>query len=150
MQTLKKWLFAALSALQAVVFAAPFVLNYFGSHRMGAHRHLKVRADQYFGGILNNRNLTIAAVVVSVLLGLLIWYLVMQKRAPREKLLRVTWFELGLTAALLALLVIPPARTILIYPWMLLCLAVLWLLQLAKILLLQRRSRTNDDPSKQN
>lgn len=144
MQPLKRRLVFALSALQVVIFGLPFVLNYYGSHRMGAHRHLKVRADQYFSGILCNRNLTIAAVIVSVLLVLLIWYLVSQKQSLRRNRLRATWVGLGLTVVLLALLVIPSARAILIYPWLLLCAVMLWLFQLAKMWLVNDHIRKNE------
>ncbi len=144
MHPLKKWLIVVLSALQAVVFAVPLVLSYYGSHRMGAHRHLKVRADQYFSGILSHRNLAIASLVVSVLLALLIWYLVSHKRAPQKNHVRATLVGLGLTIVLLALLVIPSARTILIYPWLLLCAAMLWLFQLAKMWLMKDRIRKNE------
>ena len=111
---------------------------------MGAHRHLKVRADQYFSGILCNRILTIAAVIVSVLLALLIWYLVSQKQSLRRNRLRATWVSLGLTVVLLALLVIPSARAILIYPWLLLCAVMLWLFQLAKMWLVNDHIRKNE------
>jgi len=140
MQALKKWLITALSALQVVGLIAPFVLHYYGSHRMGAHRHFKVRGDVYLGGILRQSNLTIAAIALSVILLLLVFRRIAAKKRrlqAGQPLSELTC--IGLTIALMLLCAIPVFRTVLIYPWLLLCAAVLWLLQLMKLLLLVRR-----------
>ena len=140
MQALKKWLITALSALQVVGLVAPFVLHYYGSHRMGAHRHFKVRGDVYLGGILRQSNLTIAAIALSVILLLLVFRLIAAKKRrlqAGQPLSELTC--IGLTIALMLLCALPVFRTVLIYPWLLLCAAVLWLLQLMKLLLLDRR-----------
>lgn len=140
MQALKKWLITALSALQVVGLIAPFVLHYYGSHRMGAHRHFKVRGDVYLGGILRQSNLTIAALALSAILLLLVFRRIAAKKRrlqAGQPLSELTC--IGLTIALMLLCALPVFRTVLIYPWLLLCAAVLWLLQLMKLLLLDRR-----------
>ncbi|HWQ96736.1 MAG TPA: hypothetical protein VN538_01390 [Clostridia bacterium] len=139
-----------LRAVQAVVLILPLVLHYFGSHTMGAHRHFKVRGDVYLGGILRQSNLTIAAIVLSVILVLLVFRLIAAKKRRLQAVQTLSELTcIGLTITLMLLCALPVFRTVLIYPWLLLCAAVLWLLQLVK-LLLHQRSCTNDDPSDQN
>jgi len=125
-----------LRAVQAVVLILPLVLQYFGSHTMGAHRHFKVRGDVYLGGILRQSNLTIAAIVLSVILVLLVFRLItaikrrLQAVHPLSELTCI-----GLTIALMLLCALPVFRTVLIYPWLLLCAAIVWFLQIVKLLL---------------
>ncbi len=144
MQAPKRWTIAALSGLQVVVFAVPFVLHYFGSHRMGAHRHFKVLGDMYFGGILRQSNLTIAAIALSVILLLLVFRLIAAKERQLQAAQPLSELTcIGLTIALLLLCALSVFRTVLIYPWLLLCATVLWLLQLVKLLLLNQHFRTH-------
>jgi len=141
MRAVKAWLRVFLSGIQAIAFVAPFVLHYFGSHSMGAHRHLKVRGDVYLGGILSDGNLTIAAILIAVLLVLLLClFLAACKQRPQPKRL---WSLVPIqlfTLLLFFLLVLPAVKAMLIFPWLLLCAALIWLLQITKMLLLDRQS----------
>jgi len=133
MRGVKQWLLAFLSGLQAILFAAPFVIDYYGSHRMGAHRHLKVRGDQYRAAQLNDANLAIYAVVLAVVFLLLLWcFFCLKKRKPQATALRSMLFSLVLTILLVLVLVLPQVKALLIFPWLLLCAGIIWLLQLVK------------------
>lgn len=133
MRAVKQWLLAILSGLQVIVCAAPFALNYYGSHRMGAHRHLKVRGDEYRMGLLRDANLAICAVVLAVVFLLLLWrFLRIQKHKPQANVLRPALLTLILTVLVILILVLPQVKALLIFPWLLLCALIVWLLQLVK------------------
>ena len=141
MRAVKAWLRVFLSGIQAITFVAPFVLHYYGSHRMGAHRHLKVRGDVYLGGILSDGNLTIAAILIAVSLVLLLrLFLAAVIQRPQPKRLWSLVPILLFTSLLFLALVLPALKSLLIFPWLLLCVALIWLLQIAKILLLDRQA----------
>lgn len=128
----------ALRVVQSIVLLLPLVLHYFGSHTMGAHRHFKVRGDVYLGGILRQSNLTIAAIALSVILVLLVLRLISTKKRLLQAVHPLSELTcIGLTVALMLLCALPVFRTVLIYPWLLLCVAFVWLLQIAKLLLLR-------------
>lgn len=128
----------ALRAVQSIVLLLPLVLHYFGSHTMGAHRHFKVRGDVYLGGILRQSNLTIAAIALSVILVLLVLRLIAAKKRRLPAVHPLSELTcIGLTFALMLLCALPVFRTVLIYPWLLLCAAIVWVLQLVKLLLLR-------------
>ena len=139
MSAVRKWLRAILSGLQGLALLAPFVLHYFGSHTMGAHRHLKVRGDQYMSGILSSANLTIAAVAVAAIFVLLLclFFKVIRQR-PQRKPLWPWSLLLFLTVALLLVLTLHVVRSLLIFPWLLLCVGILWGLQVLKTLTLTK------------
>ena len=141
MRIVKTLIRVFLSSIQAVALAAPFVLHYFGSHTMGAHRHLKVRSDVYLSGILNSTNLTIAAVFVAVIIVLLLglWILAGIHR-PRPNKLWSIMLSFLFSLVLFLILTLPAVKSLLIFPWLLLCAALVWILQLAKMLLLDRRT----------
>ena len=140
-----------LRVMQFVVLIVPFVLHYFGSHTMGAHRHFKVRGDVYLGGILRQSNLTIAVIALSVILVLLVFRLIAAKKRRMQAVQPLSELTaIGLTLALMLLCALPVFRSVLIYPWLLLSTALLWLLQLVKLLLLHQCYRTNDDPTDPN
>ena len=133
MRAVKQWFLALLSGLQAILFAVPFVLDYYGSHRMGAHRHLKVRGDEYRDGLLSDANLAIAAIVLAVVFFLLLWFFLrVNERKPQANILRSMLLSLVFTVVLMLVLVLPQARALLIFPWLLLCAGIIWLLQLVK------------------
>ena len=133
MRAVKQWLLAFISGLQVILFAAPFVIDYYGSHRMGAHRHLKVRGDQYRAALLNDANLAIYAVVLAVVFLLLLWcFFRLKKRKPQATALRSMLFSLVFTVLLMLVLVLPQVKALLIFPWLLLCAGIIWLLQLVK------------------
>ena len=133
MRAVKQWFLALLSGLQAILFAVPFVLDYYGSHRMGAHRHLKVRGDQYRDALLSDTNLAIAAIVLSVVFLLLLWcFFRVRKRKPQANILRSMLPILVFTVLLMLVLILPQVKALLIFPWLLLCAGILWLLQLVK------------------
>lgn len=141
MRSAKTWLRALLSGIQAIAFVAPFVLHYYGSHTMGAHRHFKVRGDVYFSGILSNVNLTIAAILIAVLfLSLLCLFFAAAKQRPQPKKLWSLVSIMLVTLLLFLILVLPMVRALLIFPWLLLCAILIWLIQIAKMLLLDRQS----------
>jgi hypothetical protein len=154
MHTVKKWVRVFLSGLQAIFFLVPCVLQYYGSHRMGAHRHLKVRGDVYLSGILSRFNLTIAAIVVAVILVLLLFFFLRtRKHRPQPNQLWSMRLGLFLTLLLILLLILPEIRTLLIFPWLLLCAGMLWLMQLIKLwlmdcrpLLLSKQTNGNNHP----
>lgn len=133
MRAVKQWFLSFLSGLQAIVCAVPFVLDYYGSHRMGAHRHLKVRGDEYRGELLSDTNLAIAAIVLSVVFLLLLWcFFRVMKRKPQSNILRSILLSLVFTVLLMLVLILPQVKALLIFPWLLLCAGILWLLQLIK------------------
>ena len=128
----------ALRVVQSIVLLLPLVLHYFGSHTMGAHRHFKVRGDVYLGGILRQSNLTIAVIVLSVILMLLVLRRIAAKKRRLQAVHPLSELTcIGLTVALKLLCALPVFRTVLIYPWLLLCAAIVWVLQLVKLLLLR-------------
>ena len=150
MRSAKTWLRVLLSGIQAIAFIAPFVLHYYGSHTMGAHRHFKVRGDVYFNGILSNVNLTIAAIALSVILLVLVFRLIAAKKRRLQAVQPLSELTcIGLTIALMLLCALPVFRTVLIYPWLLLCATVLWLLQLVKLFLLNHSFRYGTPRSQQ-
>ena len=133
MRAIRQWFLAILIALQAIFCAAPFVLDYFGSHRMGAHRHLKARGDEYRGELLSDANLTIAVVAVAVAFLLLLWcFFRVKERKPQANILRSMLLSLVFTVLLMLVLMLPQVKALLIYPWLLLCVGIIWLLQLVK------------------
>jgi len=141
MRFIKRFIRILLSSTQAIAFVAPFVLHYFGSHSMGAHRHLKVRGDVYLGGILSDGNITIAAVLIAVLLVLLLClFLAACKQRSQPKRLWSLVPILLFTLLLFLVLVLPAFKALLIFPWLLLCVALIWLLQITKMLLLDRQA----------
>ena len=133
MRAFKQWLLAILSGLQVIVCAAPFALDYYGSHRMGAHRHLKVRGDAYRMGLLRDANLAIYAVVLAAVFLLLLWcFLRLKKRKAETSVLRALLLGVALTVLLILVLILPQIKALLIFPWLLLCALIVWLLQLVK------------------
>ena len=136
MRPKRSWFTILLSALQTILLALPFVLHYYGSHRMGAHRHFKVRSDAYLSGILSSRNLTIAAIFLAVVLLLWLCYILVSRERRKQISLLPTVLGIALSISLILLLIVPSTREILIFPWLLLCVAVIWLLQLVKLLVL--------------
>lgn len=140
MRLFKSFLRALISFVQVAAFLAPFALHYFGTHTMGAHRHLKVRANVYMSGILNDTNLTIAAIASAALLALLLIVLfsARKNRTQKTRLWPVALIALD-TSALLLVLVLPVARGLLIFPWLAFCVVLIWLLQVIKVALLERQ-----------
>ena len=133
MRAVKQWFLALLGGLQAILFAVPFVLDYYGSHRMGAHRHLKVRGDQYRDTLLSDANLMIAVVALAVAFLLLLWcFFRVKERKPQANILRSMLLSLVFTVLLMLVLMLPQVKALLIYPWLLLCAGIIWLLQLVK------------------
>jgi hypothetical protein len=131
-----------LRAAQAAAMILPIVLHYFGSHTMGAHRHLKVRGDVYLSGILQQSKLTIAAIALSVILLLLVLGLIAAKKRRVQEVHPLSELAcIGLTIALILLCALPVFRTVLIYPWLLFCAAFIWVLQLVKQLLMRPKTR---------
>jgi len=141
MRLLKISLRVLLSVVQTIVFFVPFVLNYYGSHTMGAHRHFKVRGDVYASGILNSVNLAIAAIAIGLILVLMLCLLYTAiKQRPQPIRLWSLVPGVAFTAALFLVLILPAARSLLIFPWLVFCAALVWILQLIKVLLLERKS----------
>jgi hypothetical protein len=143
MRLFKSFLRVLLSCVQVAAFLAPFALHYFGTHTMGAHRHLKVRANVYMSGILNDTNLTIAAIASAALLALLLIVLfsARKNRTQKARLWPVALIALD-TSALLLVLVLSVARGLLIFPWLVFCAVLIWLLQVIKAALLERQEFT--------
>lgn len=139
MRAVQKWLRLFLGFVQAIAFLSLFVLDYFGSHTMGAHRHLKVRGDQYLNGILSSGNLKIAAVIVAIVLLLLLLFLLVRikQHGAQPKLLWSVVPGLLFSALLILILVLPAIRALLIFPWLLFCAGIIWFLQLMKMLLIR-------------
>lgn len=139
MRAVQKWLRLFLGFVQAIAFLSLFVLDYFGSHTMGAHRHLKVRGDQYLNGILSSGNLKIAAAAMVLVLVLLLLLLILRikQHGLQPSLLRYGAPGLLFTALLILILVLPAFRTLLIFPWLVLCAGIIWFLQLMKMLLMR-------------
>lgn len=141
MRSIQSWLRVLFGGIQAVVLTLPFVLHYYGSHTMGAHRHFKVRGDVYLSGILSRGNLAAAAIVIAVLLfALLCLFFAAIKQRPQLKKLWSLVSILLATLLLFLILVLPMTQALLIFPWLLLCVILAWLIQIAKLLLLDLQS----------
>lgn len=131
MRTIVRWI---LRGLQLVLLAVPAVLQYYGTHTMGVHRHLVYRGQYYAAGILSSAHLAAAAVVTFVLLAAfpLISYRLSGKKPESLRTFPFLSAELFL-AALLMLLALPACRAFLVYPYLLLCAALICLLQFLKL-----------------
>jgi len=133
-----------LRGIQLVLLAVPAVLQYYGTHTMGVHRHLVYRGQRYAAGILSPAHLTAAAVVACILLAAfpLISYRFSGNKP--ESLRTVSFLSTEfILSALLALLALPVCRALLIYPYLLLCTALICLVQLLKLPLTAPRNRSS-------
>lgn len=141
MRILKASVRAFLRVIQTVAIFAPFALHYYGSHTMGAHRHFKVRGDAYRNGILCDSNLAIAAVVATLALLLLLALLLFaMKHRPRPVRLWSVARHVPAAVLLPVVLILPAAKGLLVFPWIVFCAALIWALQLVKLFLLERES----------
>lgn len=117
-----------------MLLTVPAVVQYYGTHAMGVHRHLVYRGQLYAAGLLAPAHLTAAAILVLVLLAVFPLISYRLSGGKPESLRAFPFLSAEFTlAVLLVLLALPGCRALLIYPYLIVCAALICLFQFLKI-----------------